>query len=542
MDRSREERLGPRKFEPRRFGPRRFGPRRFGPRTFGTRHFGPRKLGARSLGRIVAAACASIPLLLAGCLLGPDYERPDVAVPESFREPTAVGTSIAELGWWELFEDEVLLGLIETSLRENPDIEIALARIAESRAVLGITRADQFPSFGYGAGATRTDLGDGLSISGFGGPRNLFDAGIDAFFEVDLWGRLRRSTEAARRELLATEAAYHTVVLSLVADVASTYFLLRDLDARSEIARRTLESRQRSTEIIRQRFDGGYVSMLDVHQAEIEEATAAANLASFERGIAQAEHALSVLLGRNPGAIPRNRGPVEDALPIGLEVPVGLPSEILERRPDLAAAESRLAAQTARIGVAEAQLLPSLTLTGAFGYRSRELEDVLSSGAETWSLAANLVGPIFEFGRNRRRIEAEEARTRAAVAEYERAVLVAFREVADALVAARTFGDEYEARVEQVEAAEGAARLSRALYDEDFTSYLEVLTAERSLFNAELAASIAKRERLVALVGLYKALGGGWSVPDDGGAADAEAGAPTEGGSADAPDSESDSE
>ncbi len=276
----------------------------------------------------------AMPALLVGCLLGPDYERPEVEVPEAFRQEAGAGESIADMAWWELFQDEILLGLIETALRENLDLEIALANIAESRAALGFTRADQFPSFGYGGGAARTDLADDVSFPGFDGPMNNFQAGFNAFFEVDLWGRFRRATEAARRELLATEAAYHTVVLSLVADVASTYFLLRDLDARSEIAFRTLESRKRSTEILRQRFEGGYVAMLDVHQAEIEEETAAANLAGFERDIAQVEHALCVLLGRNPGAIPRSRGSIESVYPSHFAVPAGLPSQILERRPE----------------------------------------------------------------------------------------------------------------------------------------------------------------------------------------------------------------
>ncbi|MHC4516414.1 MAG: efflux transporter outer membrane subunit [Planctomycetota bacterium] len=445
-------------------------------------------------------------LVLGGCMLGPDFAVPKVNVPEKYLESDAAGKSIANLPWWEVFKDEALKRLIEAALAENLDVEIAVARIAEARAALGFVKADQYPSLGYGGSASRVDLGDETSL-GSTKPTNDFRASADVFFEVDLWGKLRRATESARGELLATEAAYVTVIITLVADVANSYLLLVDLDAQLKISRDTLKTRQDATRIIRQRFGEGVVSKLDVHQAEIEETTAEVSVAALQRAIAQTEHALRVLLGRTPGRIPRSKS-LQNQLP--QEIPIGLPSELLRRRPDVQVAENVAAAQTARIGVAEALRFPSLSLTGALGFASKDMDDLIDAKSRFWSIGADVTGPLFEFGKNVRRVEVEEARTRQAVLDYERTVLEAFREVEDALVAVRTFRLEYEARTRQVAAAKGAARLARALYDEQFTSYLDTLDAERSLFDAQLGQSAALRAHLQAIVRLYKALGGGW--------------------------------
>jgi multidrug efflux system outer membrane protein len=460
----------------------------------------------------VGRTSAVLLMVLAGCMVGPDFEVPKVEVPEKYREEAVPGKSIANLPWWEMFQDEMLRNLIEAALVENRDIEIAVARIAEARAALGFVKADQYPSFRYGGAASRTDPGDETNL-GRTSPANDFRGGLDAFFEVDLWGKLRRATESARRQLLATESAYVSVTITLVADVANAYLLLLDLDQRLRISRETVKTRKDYTRIIRDRFREGVVAKLDVNQAEIEEATAEVSVAQLQRDIAQTEHALRVLLGRTPGRIPRGKGLSRQ---VPQEIPAGLPSELLRRRPDILVAEHAAAAQTAKVGVAVALRFPTLSLTGLFGGASKDLDDLVDAKSEFWSIGADVTGPLFEFGKNVRRVEVEEARTRQAILEYERQVLEAFREVEDALVAIRTFRMEHVARTKQVTAAKEAAKLARALYDEQFTSYLDVLDAERSLFDAQLAQSAALRASLQAIVRLYKALGGGWLAPESG--------------------------
>lgn len=450
-----------------------------------------------------AALCA----LLAGCKLGPNYERPELDAPAGYAQGADAGEALANRPWWEIFDDPDLIELINVALVENKELAIATARRDEVRARLGVTRADLYPQLDGTFGASR------------GNSPNLFNPSIEtsdnfvlaaeAFYEVDLFGRIRRSTEAARADLFASEANRQTVVTAVIADVAGTYFLLRDLDARHEIAARTLKTRQDSTQIIRERFNKGIVPILDVNQAEIQEADAAATLAAIDRQRIQTENLLSILVGRNPGPILRNRSLNDQTLIPS--VPGGLPSELLERRPDLRAAEQELAAQTARIGVAEALRWPSLSLTGNIGLVSDELSDLLDAD-DLWSVDANLFAPLFNAGRNRQRVEIERARTEALLQSYELAVLAAFAEVEDALAAVRTLKDEYAARQMQVTAARSASTLSRARYDGGVTSYLEVLDSERSLFTAEIAASQVRRAQLVAIVDLYKALGGGWDA------------------------------
>lgn len=446
--------------------------------------------------------------LIAGCTMGPDYQRPEVESPASWREPVVDGSSIANLNWWDLFKNEDLTRLITATLANNKDLGIAIARIEEARAALGFVRADQFPGVSGQAGASRGNTIPGTDIPGSVANSYVLAASVN--FEVDLWGKLRRSTESARAELLATIEARNVVTITLIADVASAYLLLLDLDHRVDVARRTLETRQKSTDIIQARFDRGIVPLLDVNQAQIEQADAAAELAALERQDMQAENLLSVLLGQNPGSILRGK---DVSLKLySPEVPVGLPSELLERRPDIRQAGDLLHAQTARIGVAEALRWPSLSLTGALGLASNDLSNFISGDNQVWELNAGLLGPVFDAGRNRSRVEAEIARTEQALKSYELTVLRAFQEVDDALVGIRTFRDEALARQQQVAAARSATELSRARYDGGVTSYLEVLESERSLFRAELLASVSKREQLVSVVLLYKALGGGWAT------------------------------
>ncbi len=443
---------------------------------------------------------------VSGCALGPDYERPVIDDPGVYRQSNPVGDSIANLDWWQHYQDTQLRALIELALAQNNDLAIAVARIEEARARYGFVRADQFPRLDGRAGASR-----GNSASQFNpgvGVQEQYVLAGDVSWEVDLFGKLRRSTEAARAELLATEEARRAVTITLVAEVASAYLLLRDLDARYEISKRTLETRKASTDLISARFEKGVVALIDVNQAQIEQADAAAQLAFFERSVIRTENLINVLVGRNPGPILRQRNVQLQLSPP--DVPAGLPSELLERRPDVRQAEQLLAAQTARIGIAEALRWPSLNLTASLGLASSDLSDLLDSDAKIWDISGNLFAPIFNAGQNKRRVEVEKARTEQLLNAYEQTVLLAFREVEDALVGIRTLYDEASARQAQVAAARSAAMLSRARYDGGVTSYLEVLESERSLFRAELAESAVRREQLVSVVTLYKALGGGW--------------------------------
>jgi multidrug efflux system outer membrane protein len=446
-------------------------------------------------------------LLISGCTLTPDYERPALDVPESYVQPADGGASIANLEWWNLFRDAQLQYLIRTALEENKDLRAALQRIREARALLTFTRADQYP-FIDGSGSVSRDRPSKILFPG-SDTSNNYSLSADLSFEVDLWGKLRRATEAAEADLLATEASYRNVTISLVSNVASVYFLLRDFDDRLRIARETVESRSESLQIIQARFDKGTVPELDVNQAQIELAIAEAAVSAFERETVQAENALQFLLGRNPGAVQRGLPLQQQILPS--DIPVGLPSELLQRRPDLVEAEEQLRAETARIGVAEALRYPSISLTGSLGLASDDFSDLTDSDARTWGLGGGLFAPLFNSGKLKAQAEGQRARTEQVMAIYESTLLRAFREVEDALVAIRTYYGENAARQRQATAARNAARLSRARYDGGVVDYLEVLDSERSLFTAELEDSVTRRQYLNAIVELYKALGGGWN-------------------------------
>jgi multidrug efflux system outer membrane protein len=449
-------------------------------------------------------------LALAGCAVGPDYERPEVDTPEDFQEQVDQGETFANASWWNVFQDDELNRLITIALEESKDLAIAAARVEEARARAGFARGDFYPQIGVNATGQRGNTAEQI-IPGIGIQEN-YALTADLAWEIDLFGRIRRSSEAARADLLASEYARRTVYIALIADVANAYFLVRDLDARMEIASRTLITRRDSTSLIRARFEMGTTPMLDVNQAEIQEATAAADLASFERELVHAENLLSVLLGRNPGKISRGDLLVDQVLPPS--IPAGLPSELLERRPDVLAAEQQLAAQVARIGEAQALRFPQLSLTGTAGVASSDLSNLIDSDASIWNLGANLFQPLFTGGKNKRRVEIEKAKAEQLLKQYELTILQSFREVEDALAAIRTYRDESAAREMQTRAATNAAMLSRARYNGGVTSFLEVLDSERSLFQAELATSEVRRARLGSIVALYKALGGGW-LPEE---------------------------
>ena len=454
------------------------------------------------------ACWIGLALAVTGCTLTPDYERPGLDVPPEYVRPAPTGESIANLDWWELFRDEQLQELIRIALEENKDLGIALARIFEARYRLTVVRAEQFPFLDVFGGAGRGKSSQHVLPGG--NTRDTYSASAGLSFELDLWGEFRRGTEAAEADLLGTEAGYRNVTISLVANVASFYLLLRDLDARLAISKRTTSGRRGSLEIIQARFDKGTVAQLDVDQAQVELAIAEAAVSSFERQIVQTENALRILLGRNPGPIARGlRLDQQVFLP---EVPPGLPSELLRRRPDVVAVEEQLIRETALVGVAEALRYPSISLTGSVGAVSDELANIDTGDASTWNIGADIFAPIFNSGQLKAQAEAQRARTEQALLSYEATLQQAFREVEDALVAVRTFREEHAARQRQVVAARNAARLSRARYDGGVVDYLEVLDSERTLFGSELDESATLQQSLSAIVQLYKALGGGWSV------------------------------
>ena len=443
-------------------------------------------------------------LTLSSCKFGPNYTRPNMTTPASFRYEEVKTDSVLNLKWWELFQDEQLNTLINSALKNNQDVLIAAARIEEARAALGYNKADMYPSFGYNVNASRTNLAGNQK----GDAYNSFFIAPNLNWEIDFWGKYRRSTEAARAELLASQYAQRAVQIGLISEVASTYFLLLDYESRLEISRNTLTSRRESLWIIGERFDKGIVAEIDLNQAEIQEAIAAASIPLYERLVAQTENALSILLGLNPGPIMKKNSLIEQVLPP--DIPAGIPSEILERRPDVLQTEQMLAAQNAQIGVAQAMRLPSISLTGFLGAASPELNTLFTNDGMVWSMGGSLLGPVFNFGKNKRRVEIERQRMVQDSLLYVQTVLQAFREVDDALIEVSTYKDEVGARVRQRDAAKNANTLSQERYNGGVTSYLEVLDSERSLFEANLSASETYQLQLNAYVKLYKALGGGW--------------------------------
>jgi multidrug efflux system outer membrane protein len=454
----------------------------------------------------------SATLLTSGCTLGPNYRRPAVAVPGSYRgaiSSEAAQTQLAPLGdqkWWDIFQDEQLRMLIRTALTQNYDSRIAASRVLEARAQLGITRADQFPSLSAGAGISDNRTAQSKFLPAF--ETSTGQANLSAAWELDFWGKFRRATEAARANLLATEWARQEVVSTLVANVASAYFQLRALDLELEISKRTLNSRQESLRLTRILSDGGSTSLLDVRQAEQLVFTASAEIPALEQQIEQQENFLSILLGQNPGDVPRGRTLTEQRQPP--EVPPGLPSSLLERRPDIRQAEAQLVAANAEIGVARADYFPQISLSGAGGFQSSALTNLFSGPAGAWSFGASLAQPIFTGGRLRSEVRLAEARQQTAVLFYQQSIQGAFRSVSDALVA---YHKTREFRTQQellFRSAQDAARLSHMRYTGGVTGYLEVLTNETNAFSGELGLVQARLNELLALVQLYQALGGGW--------------------------------
>ena len=439
-------------------------------------------------------------LVAGGCKVGPNYEAPVIETSSSFMYDSLIGDSTVNIAWWELFDDPQLDTLVKTALANNLSVLQAASRVNEAKAYLGFNQADLWPSLNYNGSVL---VPDNSKINPMG---SFLTAGI--VWELDFWGKFRRANEAARAELLASQFAQRWVYVSLIADVASTYFAYLDYKQQYEISVRTLDSRQESLRIIAARYEKGTVPELDLNQAQIQEAIAAAAIPKSRRLMAVAENTLNLLLGQHPRSLLIETKLVDIEPPE--EIPAGIPSEILARRPDVRQAEQVLIAQNARIGVAQAMRFPSISLTGVFGAASPELGSLLSSNSLGWSAAAGLVGPLFEFGKNRRRVEIERYRTEQALLGYEQSILLALADVEDALVTLQTSEQALEAVTRQMVAARNANMLSKERYDGGVTSYLEVLDSERTYFNAELLASSTYREQLNAYIQLYKSLGGGW--------------------------------
>lgn len=456
-------------------------------------------------------------MLLASCALGPNYKRPVVETPPTFRGAENAGSarqqSLADLQWFELFNDAALTQLVTTALAENFEVRIAAERVLQARAAYGISRAERVPAVGVSADAVASRASQRGAARGVpdGADTDVtyLQAGFSVGWEIDVWGRVRRLNEAARAQYLATEEARRGVLTTLIADVGETYLLLRALDLELEIARRTRDVATDSLRLTDTRRAGGVASALDVRQAEQLLFTTTGRIASLEREIAQAENALSLLLGRAPGEVPRGE-PLE-ALQAPPAVPPGLPSDLLERRPDIRFAEQQLIAANAQIGVAKAEYFPRISLTGFFGGQSRALTDLLSGPARLATAGVGAGAPVFDGGRRRAGVELAEAVQREAVLQYEQAIFAAFRDVSDALAARTKITEQREQQQRLVETLGEAARLATQRYQGGLDSYLPVLDAQRNLFEGELELARLRQRELASVVQLYRALGGGWT-------------------------------
>ena len=446
-------------------------------------------------------------IAMAGCTAGANYSRPPVTVPETFRGQEPVdGASFADASWWDVFQDDQLQALIRVALERNDNIRLAAIRILEARAQLGITRADEFPTISAGPSA----LGQKLPAALFGSRGSVAAVAVQgsASWQLDFWGRYRRATEAARAQLLATEWGRRAVMATLISEVADGYFSLRALDLELDVSRRTLGTRQESLQLAQIREQGGATSLLDVRQAEQLVYSASAQITSLERAIEQQENFLSFLLGGLPAPVARGWTLTEQPRPI--EVPAGLPSALLERRPDIQRAEQQLVAANAQVGVARAAFFPQISLTGSGGFQSTALTALFSGTNVIWSASLAAVQPIFTAGRLRSQLELSEARRAEAELLYQQSIRQAFREVADALVGYRKLR-EFRAQQQLLfTSAQDARRLADIRYQGGVTSYLEVLDADTRLFEAELGLAQAQLSELTEVVEIYRALGGGW--------------------------------
>ena len=459
----------------------------------------------KTLGTLVALTA-----LLTGCAVGPNYKRPAVTAPAEVRGASAAeAVSLADRPWWEVFGDDALKSLIDEALRGNYDIREAAWRVEEFRARAGVARSDLYPQVSYQGQWSRSRQ-SGLVLPG-SAPLSLHDVNLGLSWEIDLWGRIRRLSEAALADYLSTEEARRGVLLSTVSEVARAYFGLRELDARLEIARRTTDAFRETNDLFSRQLAGGIASQLEVSRAEGAMRNAAATVPDLERQIVAQENRIGFLLGHNPGPIPRGASLTEQALTP--EVPAGLPSTLLERRPDIREAEQRLVAANANVGAAVASFFPTISLTGAFGGVSTDVSNLFSAG-KAWSIAAGLTGPLFQGMRLKNQYDVNVALFEQALVRYESTVTNAFGEVSTALVAYQKLAATEKEQAGSVAAYQEAVRLANIRYVAGLSSYVEVLDAEQQLFPAENSLAQTRFLRLDAFVQLYKALGGGWNISD----------------------------
>ena len=456
--------------------------------------------------------------LLAGCTVGPKYRKPIVEPPSAFRgsgdaAPSPDANSLADLRWFEVFRDEQLQELIRTALVNNYDLHRAVSRVDAARANLGAARSEQFPNVTAGAGMTSIrNSGSGqFALPGGSGRDRTFGTVLLNLlsFEIDVWGRLRRATEATRANLLASEEDRKSVITTVVSDVAAAYFNLLEFDMELEIARETLATRQESLRLISARQKGGVATMLDVRQAEQLVYAAAQTIPDIERLIERTENQISLLIGKDPGPITRGRSLSEQEQPPS--APPGLPSSLLERRPDIRAAEQNLVAATANIGVAKAAYFPQISLTGFLGGQSNQLSNLFGDTGSAWNFAPGVTAPIFNAGRVKSGVRLTEAQRQLALTQYHQAIKIGFREVSDAIIEYRKVKEIRAQQESLVTTLQDRSRLAYLRYRGGVDIQLNALDADRDLFNAELNLAQTKRNELLALVSLYKALGGGWN-------------------------------
>jgi len=453
--------------------------------------------------------------LLSACTLGPDYKRPSVAAPAAFQYEPKDAAATADTLWWKQFQDPVLEQLIDEALLHNTNVQIAAANVEQAAAVLTQTRSQLFPTVGYSAGGQRERSREpafATLIPNYPNPASAYQAALQASWEIDLWGRIRRQSEAAYANVLATDEARRGVILSLVAQVANSYLQLRGLDAQLDVAKKTLQTYKESVDLFTLQFQYGQVSMMNVAQAQSQYETAAAQIPLIESQIAQNQSSLAVLIGRDPGPILRGKSVYDLRLP---QVPAGVPSALLERRPDLLQSEQQLIAANAQIGAAKALYFPTISLTGAYGNASADLSKLFTGPARVWSHAGSLAGPIFTFGAVSGQVMQAESAQNAALLNYQLSIRNAFADVDNALIANQKLQEQLGAQVKLVAALQQYSDLARLQYDGGYTSYSTVLQAEQALFPAQLNLASIRAQVFASAVNMYKAMGGGWVTQAD---------------------------
>ncbi|BDD07204.1 efflux transporter outer membrane subunit [Aureibacter tunicatorum] len=450
-------------------------------------------------------------LSLGSCKIGKNYKGIEVEMPEDYLQTHNSLEEDYNLKWWDLIDDPVLDSLIRVGLENNKDLEIAAQRVIQARAELAVQKVELLPKLNYQGQAQRGNVIQG-GVPTNGGPGNIFVGAGSLSWEIDFWGKFRRLSEAAQAQLLASEFGMRAVQVGLISQIATTYFQLLDFRSRLNISRMTLSSRDSSVALVEARFIAGIVPEIDLNQAQIQRAIAAASIPLYERSAVQTENTLSNLIGDNPQKI--RSGKSLENQKMYVDIPTGLPSTLLNRRPDILQAEQIVISQNASVGVAQAMRFPSFNLTGLLGLASNDLSTI-TDGWPAWNIQGGLTGPLFNWGQNLRRVEIAKSQHKESIIAYENTVITALSEVENALIGIKTLKDEVEVRIAHVEAANNALFLSKERYDKGVTSYLEYLEAQRQSFDAQLGLAQARQELLSSYALIYKALGGGWLDEDE---------------------------